>query len=854
MKRKKCGITRRMSKLGAAALSLCMLATGFTIGNSLLDADGATENLLAFPGAVGGGKYATGGRGGEVYHVTNLNDSGTGSFRDAVSQSNRIVVFDVSGTIELQSNVVCQSNITIAGQTAPGGSGITLKNYKLGLGGTNVICRFISSRPGPYKATSSGNDALGGAGGSNSILDHCSIGWASDEQWGLYSKNDNYTVQYSIIGPANSWGGHAKGVHGFGIMLGRSNATYDHNLVIHCVSRNFRGKVTDQNAVDFTNNVIYDWGYQTTYGTIGHVNYVNNTLKAGNSTTGAYHYAQVSNSENFMLYLTGNRILNQDDSVRNAEDANWSAISFKSGKDEASTRSDTHFAITVNGEDVSTAMTAESAADSYENVITYAGNGISSELRAAIDRQCAEETKNGTGSCSGTAAYDSSVTDLDKYSIACGVTYEYPDAVLTKTITDADNDGMDDTWELLRGLDPNDPSDVNGDYCGGGYTNIEYYINDLTVDAFPEGVVTLSPEIASIDPISAFSTIQAEDYASQSGVRTEESDNGVVNVGYIENGDYIMFRNVDFEDGGKCFTANVASTTAGAAIEVYVGSTDGTPVATLTVPNTGGWQDYTMVSCNMTTVSGTKNIYLKFVGGDGYLCNIDSFVFGRDAIPMNGKLISNLYVLDDTYCSAYSIGQNLADGALIFGDREVTFVNLPTELVGAEYITTACDAKSLTADLLSLTAAADITLYVAQDARVTTTPAWLSSWEKTALTFQSSSDVSFIVYQTKLSAGEQITLGQNGQASGCINYSVMAVADTAQTTTEPVGTAKKGDVNCDGEVKVGDVILLNRFLAEDDAATISVQGLLNADMNDSGAPDSDDAARILRILAGFASA
>ncbi|MBQ4345782.1 MAG: fibronectin type III domain-containing protein, partial [Oscillospiraceae bacterium] len=354
---------RAARKAGAFALCLAMLAGGMTFSGSLPTVEGDSAGLLAFPGAVGGGKYATGGRGGEVYHVTNLNDSGAGSFRDAVSQGNRIVVFDVSGTIELQSNVVCQSNITIAGQTAPGGSGITLKNYKLGLGGENVICRFISSRPGPYKATSSGNDALGGAGGSNSILDHCSIGWASDEQWGLYSKNDNYTLQYSVIGPANSWGGHAKGVHGFGIMLGRSNVSYDHNLVIHCVSRNFRGKVPDQNAADFTNNVIYDWGYQTTYGTIGHVNYVGNTLKAGNSTTGGYHYAQVSDNENFKLYLTGNRIINKDNSVRNAENANWSAITYGGSKSEATTRSDTHFAITTNGEDVSTALTVESAAD-----------------------------------------------------------------------------------------------------------------------------------------------------------------------------------------------------------------------------------------------------------------------------------------------------------------------------------------------------------------------------------------------------------------------------------------------------------------------------------------------------------
>ncbi|HBN11693.1 MAG TPA: hypothetical protein DD392_07140, partial [Ruminococcus sp.] len=159
-----------MKKLFSASLALI---TGIiTMLSSMPSSVNAAEsNIPAFPGAVGGGKYATGGRGGEIYHVTNLNDSGAGSFRDAVSQSNRIVVFDVSGTIELKSNVVCSSNITIAGQTAPGGSGITLKNYKFGMGGDNIIVRYISSRPGPYNATSSGNDAWGGAKGSNSMVD-----------------------------------------------------------------------------------------------------------------------------------------------------------------------------------------------------------------------------------------------------------------------------------------------------------------------------------------------------------------------------------------------------------------------------------------------------------------------------------------------------------------------------------------------------------------------------------------------------------------------------------------------------------------------------------------------------------
>lgn len=110
--------------------------------------ESTVERPLAFPGADGAGKYSTGGRGGEIYHVTNLNDSGAGSFRDAVSKSGRIVVFDVGGTINLKSDVVVKSNISIMGQTAPGGAGITLRNGKIGMGGSNIIVRYISSRPG----------------------------------------------------------------------------------------------------------------------------------------------------------------------------------------------------------------------------------------------------------------------------------------------------------------------------------------------------------------------------------------------------------------------------------------------------------------------------------------------------------------------------------------------------------------------------------------------------------------------------------------------------------------------------------------------------------------------------------
>lgn len=803
---------KEILKRGAAALigvvTMLSVPSGINLNNNTPAVEAASGKILAFPGAVGGGKYATGGRGGEVYHVTNLNDSGTGSFRDAVSKSNRIVVFDVSGTIELKSNILCQSNITIAGQTAPGGSGITLKNYKMGMSGDNIICRYISSRPGPYAATSSGNDAWGGAAGSNSIIDHCSMGWTTDEQWGLYSNNMNYTVQYSVIGPADSWGGHKKGLHGFGLMMGKGNLSFDHNLIIHNVSRNFRGKVQGTYTADFTNNIIYDWGYQTAYGTIGHLNYVNNTLKAGNSTTGGYHWMNVDSStspENFKVYCNGNRLINKDGSFHSITNDNWSGVSVKEsiGITKGDLYSATPFQTIVNGTDVSSVNDVESAEASYEHVISFAGNGIAPDKRTAIDRQCADETRNGTGSCSGTSDYDSTQTNLDKYNIQCGVTYEYPSAVLTKTITDTDNDGMPDEWELARGLNPNDPSDTKGDYCGQGYTNIEYYINDLTVDSFPEGVVILSPETAVIEPVSAFETIEAENFDEQSGVKTEDCSEGGQDVGYIENGDYIMFRSVDFGEGAKSFSARVAGGQEDCAIEVYTDSLDGTTIAKCSIPPTGGWQNWTDVSCNTAMITGKHKLYLKFTGGEGYLFNINNFVFGHDAIPLSGKLIKNLSVNDSENYSDWSISEELTDGSLIYGDRTFTAVNIPSEIKGAEYIKTACDSKNYTDTLGTFIAGTDIDVYIATDSRVNQIPDWLGQWEKTSLSFTSSNDVAFELYKKSFKQGEIVTLGSNGQSAGCLNYIVLAMTDKETI---------KGDANADGAFDTADAVMLQKWL------------------------------------------
>lgn len=510
-----------MKKLGFITKKLLSWFCALAMVPVFAPVTNAANTLVAFPGAEGAGKYATGGRGGKVYHVTNLNDSGAGSFRDAVGSSNRIVVFDVGGTITLKSDVVVKGNVTILGQTAPGGAGITLSGCKLGMGGDNIIIRYLSSRPG--ERGSGEYDAWGGSNGSNSIIDHCSIGWANDEQWGLYSNNMNQTVQYTIVGPSNCVSTHAKGAHGFGVMFGKGQNSWHHNMIAHNISRNFRGKVEKTNTMDFVNNVIYDWGYQTGYGTLGHMNYVGNYLKAGPSTGGGYHFmkADGSNRNLYKFYLTGNKVVKPDGSSYNQamNDNNWSGgIQFCDDGNgytftEKDYRSDTPFEVKdVNGGN-SSIMTGkvETAEEAFETVLSYAGAGISAEQRPQIDREVMEEARTGTGSLTGgrdfSQATSEQKTAIEKYNIK-QVDYDsYYPAYVSKTITDTDGDGMSDDWELARGLDIN-KDDSAGDYLGQGYMNIEYYANDLTIKSFPDGVVTESP--ASVDLGPEYTQIKEE--------------------------------------------------------------------------------------------------------------------------------------------------------------------------------------------------------------------------------------------------------------------------------------------------------------------------------------------------------
>lgn len=275
----------------------------FTTMAAALMSAAALAQAPAFPGAEGHGRYVTGGRGGRVVHVTNLNDSGTGSFREAVKSGKRIIVFDVAGVIALKSDLKFADNITILGQTAPS-PGITLRYYTVQPGNNNII-RFLRIRRGEEKNINDGADATWQRNKTGIIFDHCSFSWSIDEVASFYD-NNNFTMQWCTVAESLTNPGHSKGAHGYGGIWGGKLASFHHNFVGHLMNRGPRfngarygwtGYTSNkeystykwQNAVqaenvDFRNCVMYN-AQGTCYGGPGggQINIVNNYYKAGPS-------------------------------------------------------------------------------------------------------------------------------------------------------------------------------------------------------------------------------------------------------------------------------------------------------------------------------------------------------------------------------------------------------------------------------------------------------------------------------------------------------------------------------------------------------------------------------------------
>ncbi len=432
-------------------------------------------NLLrAFPGAEGFGSNTTGGRGGDVYEVTNLNDSGPGSLRDAIEKTGkRTIVFRVAGTIYLNSRLkINNDNITIAGQTAPG-DGITLAGYTLNISANNVIVRYIRSRLGDVNKVE--DDAMNGYKHQNIILDHCTMSWSVDEVASFYD-NTNFTMQYCLLSESLYNSVHSKGAHGYGGIWGGKGATFHHNLLAHNTSRNPRfcgsrySNQPDLEKVDFRNNVIFNWGGNSIYGAEGgNYNLVNNYYKYGPATSSSVKTRIIapnaddgSNDQPAgvwgVFYVDGNYV----NGYPGITEQNWAGV-HASISDKDDIKSLTEFDCD--------SVTTHIAEIAFEHVIAQAGVCI--PKRDILDERIIQEVISGKVTYGGDFGEGKGI--IDTPSDVGG----YPALESGTAPDDTDKDGMPDSWETNRGLNPNDPEDRNGDDNNNGYTNLEEYLNEL---------------------------------------------------------------------------------------------------------------------------------------------------------------------------------------------------------------------------------------------------------------------------------------------------------------------------------------------------------------------------------------
>lgn len=504
-----------------------------------------SAQVPAFPGAEGNGRYVKGGRSADgttnVYHVTNLNDSGEGSLRWALSQAGpRTIVFDVSGYIDLKSNLKITSNTTIAGQTAPG-NGITLRYYTVEFTNcSNVIVRFIRFRRSQVKNVNDGADATWGRNKNDIILDHCSFSWSIDEVASFYD-NRNFTMQWCNITEGLANPGHSKGAHSYGGIWGGKEASFHHNFIAHVQNRaprfngarcNWSGydKTKYANSiqaerVDFRNCVMYNWGDGNgCYGGPGggQTNMINNYYKAGPGTKNKTRVTQVSVSDSknggdnpfpgyaSRYYINGNYVTAAGDA---AENYDWKGVIYDGGlmtqngeryiKDAEHRYGDVEY-VNISGTDCvklkldnpieAGEITTHSAQTAYEKVLAYCGASL---YRDAVDARNAEEASNGTVTYNGDVPYVDATGKQYPTSKTKGIldfindpekeanpkTASYPElASETRPADyDSDGDGIPDAWEDANGLDKNDPSDANLKTIDtkGWYSNLEVYLNSI---------------------------------------------------------------------------------------------------------------------------------------------------------------------------------------------------------------------------------------------------------------------------------------------------------------------------------------------------------------------------------------
>lgn len=483
-------ITQTASALLALGIGICATATRAQDPPRLSDAERAAwhrveltrEPIPAFPGAEGAGAWTKGGRGGRVFVVSTLDDTGPGSFREALeAQGPRTVVFGIAGLITLKSPVAINHPfITIAGQSAPG-DGVCVRGETTEINTHDVIIRHLRFRRGNLKRR---DDALGGNPVGNIIIDHVSASWGLDENLTLYRHMvpmpdgsaadkrpvENITIQWCISSEALNLNNHA-----FGGTWGGKNCSFHHNLFACNTGRN--PSIGMSFGFDFRNNVIFNWQHRTMDGGDGssRVNVVNNFYKAGPATEGDLRFrickAQCRNSRDRYpgfgrWFVNGNIVDGFPEITAN----NWaggvqydqSITIRKDGKDEvipAGSEEQVRSAVEFPHEPVQT----ESAADAYEHVLAHAG--------ATLPRRDSVDVRTAAMVRTGQPVYEKGIIELPDDVGG------WPPYQAGSVSPDADRDGMDDVWEKDHQFSAEDPDDQRGDADQDGYTNLEEFLN-----------------------------------------------------------------------------------------------------------------------------------------------------------------------------------------------------------------------------------------------------------------------------------------------------------------------------------------------------------------------------------------
>lgn len=432
-----------MSRSTSGIRSLLALPLLFSLGVTLWAQK--EQAPAAFPGAEGYGASASGGRGFRAIYVTNLNDSGPGSFREAVSKPNAIVVFGISGIIQLKSNVEIADNITVAGQTAPG-DGIMLYGAKVSVGKTNVILRYLRLRGGI--AESPKVSSLNLSDSHRVIVDHASIEWGRWDD--IQAARSTYiTIQNSIIG-------ESLGPQRFGCLCESDYMTLSHNLWIDNESRNPKGK----GHIQYINNVIYNWGVSGYVG--GHseldryADIIGNYFIKGPSSKNDSFFAMFWPSDH--VYQANNKVdLNKNGKLDGRTVLDRDLVQATAKVDKQSVL------------DFARPVQTDSPEMAFKKVIELAGASI---CRDSVDQRMLRQTLS-----LGTVG-----RIIDSEDQVGGA----PPLRQGKAPQDSDQDGIPDAWEVTHNLNPQDSADASKIDPSNGYSYLEEYINAAADDRRPE--------------------------------------------------------------------------------------------------------------------------------------------------------------------------------------------------------------------------------------------------------------------------------------------------------------------------------------------------------------------------------